>query len=284
VIKDIPEAATRLTTLSTGETDLFFQVPFDLVDQLKSAQGIRIQEAATNFWDPLVMNCKKAPFSNPKVRKAVRLCLDKDAVIRIALNGHGHKVILPLLPTDPVYPSQVADLRQNYAQAKSLLSAAGYPNGFTTPMYIGTGRPARERLSELIVDMLKPANIICNIQRMPIDKFFANVESNGELYCDGFPADPGADMHLYPVFHSGGSFDISHWDDPKADALLDQARQTASSAQRRVIYGRFAELLNEEGPMWIPWVQNIVIAHRERVKGFRVWHDFRVWLGETWVS
>jgi peptide/nickel transport system substrate-binding protein len=284
VLRQIPEAATRLTSFQSGQTDIFWLVPFELFDSLKAAKGVTIYEATTNFWDSLVMNQNKPPFTNPKVRKAVRLALDKDRAIALCLRGHGRKVVLPLLPSDPQYPSQVKDLEPNLAEAKKLLAESGSPNGFEVPMYIGTGRPARERLAEVVCDMLKPLNIMCKIERMPIDKFFADVEGNGEFYCDGYPCSPAPAMHLYPVFHSGASFNVAKWTNPQADQILEQARQTASAQRARELYGKLADILNEEGPMWIPWVQNIVIATRERVKGFHAWHDFRVWLGESWVE
>ena len=153
-------------------------------------------------------------------------------------------------------------------------------------MYIGVGRPQRERLAEVICDMLKPINVRCKIQRLPIDKFFAEVEGNGEFYTDGFFGDPGADMHIYPMFKSGASWNgaCGHWSNPEVDKLLDEARQTASVEQRKKLYGRLAELINEDGTVMIPWVLNHIVAHRERVQGFQAWPDLRMWLKETWVT
>jgi peptide/nickel transport system substrate-binding protein len=284
VLKEIPEAATRVTSLQNGETDILWQVPFDLVDQLKGAKGIRLSEVATSSWDAMVMDVRKKPFDNPKVRKAVRLAVNKDELIKVAIRGHGQRVVIPLLPSDPVYPSHVKDLQQNYNEAKRLLAEAGYPNGFETPMYIGVGRPARERLGEIVCDMLKPLNVRCKIQRVPIDKFFAEIEGNGEFYSDGWFHDPGADMHLYPNFRTGGSWNVFHWSNAEADKVLDEARQSASTEQRRKLYGRLAELINEDGPVMIPWVLNHIIAYRERVQGFRAWPDLRIWTKEAWVT
>jgi peptide/nickel transport system substrate-binding protein len=108
VLKEIPEAATRVTSLQNGETDILWQVPFDLVDQLKGAKGIRLSEVATSSWDAMVMDVRKKPFDNPKVRKAVRLAVNKDELIKVAIRGHGQRVVIPLLPSDPVYPGQTA--------------------------------------------------------------------------------------------------------------------------------------------------------------------------------
>jgi peptide/nickel transport system substrate-binding protein len=286
VFKEIPEAATRQTSIQKGDTDIFWQVPFDLVDQIGKARGIKLSEVATNAWDPLVMHAKKKPFDDPRVRKAIRLACNKDQLIKVCIRGHGQNVVLPLLPNDPVYPSQVKNLPTDIAQAKKLLADAGYANGFETPMYIGVGRPQRERLAEVVADMLKAINVRCKIQRMPIDKFFAEVEGNGEFYTDGFFGDPGADMHIYPMFKTAAAWNgaCGHWSNPEVDKLLDEARQTPSVEERKKLYGRLAELINEDGTVMIPWVLNHIVAHRERVQGFRAWPDLRIWLKETWVT
>ncbi len=286
VFKEIPEAATRQASIEKGDSDIFWQVPFDLVEQIGKSKGIKLSEVATNAWDPLVMNATKKPFDDPRVRKAIRLACNKDQLIKVCIRGHGQKVVLPLLPNDALYPSHVKDLPYDLAQAKKLLAEAGHPNGFETPMYIGVGRPQREREAEVVADMLKAVNIRCNIQRMPIDKFFAQVEGNGEFYTDGFFGDPGADMHIYPNFRSGGAWSgpCGHWMNAEADKVLDEARQTASVEQRKKLYGRLAELILEDGTVMIPWVLNHIVAYRERVHGFHAWPDLRIWLKAVWVT
>ena len=99
-------------------------------------------------------------------------------------------------------------------------------------MYLGIGRPQRERAGVAIAEMLKPIGINVDIQRMPLDKFFAEVEGNGELYTDGWFGDQGTDMHIYPMFHSTGSWNtiVFHWNNKDADTILEKAR---SSTGRR---------------------------------------------------
>ena len=75
-----------------------------------------------------------------------------------------------------------------------------------------------------------------------------------------------------------------HWSNPEVDKLLEEARQTASAEQRKKLYGRLAELINEDGTVMIPWVLNHIVAYRERVQGFQAWPDLRIWLKETWVT
>jgi peptide/nickel transport system substrate-binding protein len=263
-----------------------WQVPFELMDQLKSNSDVVVDEITTESWDPVVMDIRKPPFDNPKVRQAIRYALNKDELIKVSLFGHGVKVPLPLSPKNPVYPDNVPDIEQDLAKAKQLLADAGYANGFETPMYIGVGRPQREREAVAVAEMLKPLNVTSNIQRMPIDKFFADIEGKGEFYTDGWFGDQGTDMHLYPLFHSTGSWNtaVFHWVNKDADDVLDKARQTNDVAQRKTLYGQLTRILQDDGPVAITWVANTANAVRKNVQNFHTWPDLRIWAGETWLQ
>jgi peptide/nickel transport system substrate-binding protein len=264
----IQEAAVRVNSLKTGETDLMFFVPFEVVDQLK-VPGIVVDEVPTGTWDPLVMDVRKPPFSDPRVRQAVRYALDKEQLIKVGLFGHGTRVAFPLSPLEPAYPKDVPMVPYDVEKAKALLTAAGYPNGFETPLYIGVGRPQRERLSVAAAEQLKAVGIRCNIQRLPLDKFFADVESKGEFYVTGWSANATVDAQIYPRFHSTGVWNVAHWKNPTADAILDKARQTASVDERRKLYTELGNILNEDGPFMYAWVATHINAWRDNVSGYK---------------
>lgn len=285
IFKEIPEPATRVTSIQNNETDIFWYVPFDLVEQLRSSPGIVIDESTTNGFDVLVMHVEKEPFNDPRVRQAIRLACNKQELLQLCLQGHGEQVVLPLRPSDPFYPDHVADWEQDYETAKQLLAEAGYPDGFETPMYIGLGRPARERMAEIIADMLKPLNIRCNIQRMPIDKFFAEVEFHGEFYTTGFFSAPAPHMHLAPHFVTGGHWNVYHYSNPEVDRLFEEAKATRSDEEKKRLYGEITEIvIRGDGPNMIPWVTTYINAIRDHVQGFRSYPDFYLRLAEVSVA
>ena len=232
------------------------------------------------------MRQDRPPLDNVKVRQAVRYAINKDELIKLSLFGHGVKVPIPLAPSNPAYPDNAPNIEQDYAKAKQLLADAGLANGFETPLYIGVGRPQREREGVALADMLKPLNITTNIQRMPIDKFFADIEGKGEFYTDGWFGDQGTDMHLYPMFHSTGSWnnDVFHWTNKDVDDVLDKARQTSDVKQRKQLYAKLVEILNDDSPLAISWVANTANAYRKNVQGMHTWPDLRIWAGEAWLG
>ena len=77
------------------------------------------------------MRNDQSPFTDPRVRQAVALTLDRPGVVAALLSGDG--AVANDYPFGPRFASTdttVAQRTQNIAQAKQLLAAAGHPNGF----------------------------------------------------------------------------------------------------------------------------------------------------------
>lgn len=267
-LKLIPEIASRVVSLKNGETHVLWQVDFAVFDELKQSSGVKVREIPTESWDPLVMDVRKPPFSDPKVRQAIRYAIDKDELIKLSLFGHGVKVPFPLSPQNPLFPSDVPNIPLDITKAKQLLSDAGYPDGFKTPLYLGIGRPVRVAEGIAIAEMLKAINVQCDIQQMPLDKFFSDIEFKGEFYTDGWRGEPSTDSQIYSRFRTDGGWNVGHWSNAEADKLLDQSRQTASVDERRSLYSKLAQIVNEDGPYMIAWVANRSDAWRTEVLNF----------------
>ena len=76
-----------------------------------------------------------APFTDPRVRQAVALTLDRPGMVKALLDGYGSSATTTRSPrgSRPTDTS-VAQRTQNIAKAKQLLSAAGHPSGFSTTL------------------------------------------------------------------------------------------------------------------------------------------------------
>jgi peptide/nickel transport system substrate-binding protein len=83
----------------------------------------------------LSMRCDQAPFTDPRVRQAIALTLNRPAIVTALFKGYAD--IGNDSPFAPVFPSTEHQRRpaaQNISQAKSLLAAAGHSSGFSTQL------------------------------------------------------------------------------------------------------------------------------------------------------
>jgi len=117
----------------------------DVVSVLGSVQGAQallnnpqynIVTLKSSIHEELSMRNDQAPFTDPRVRQAVALTLNRPDLVKALIGGYGS--VGNDSPFAPIFPStetSVSQRTQNIAKAKQLLSAAGHPNGFRTRMF-----------------------------------------------------------------------------------------------------------------------------------------------------
>ncbi|MDD5220020.1 MAG: ABC transporter substrate-binding protein, partial [Candidatus Bipolaricaulis sp.] len=92
VMRIVPDATTRAILLQSGEVDIVEQLPVDLLGQLATVPGIKVEYFPLQNFASLHFNGGKAPFNNEKVRQAISHAIDIDAIINEVEKGH----VLPM--------------------------------------------------------------------------------------------------------------------------------------------------------------------------------------------
>ena len=137
-------AKTEFTFYST-ETPLVLALTggtIDVVGQFSVSDGPQllnggytVSKLRSSAHRELSMRTDLKPFTDPRVRRAIALTLDRPAIVKSLFNGYAD--LGNDSPFAPVFPStntSVPQRAKNIAEAKSLLRAAGYPNGFSTQL------------------------------------------------------------------------------------------------------------------------------------------------------
>jgi peptide/nickel transport system substrate-binding protein len=161
----VPEAATRVAMLERGEADIVYFIPGELIDRVKSNPKLRLAPVVSGNWwleFPGFQNPAN-PFHDKRVREAISLAVDRDAINDAECGGMG-VVDGNWINNDVEYGMEWPKWPQDVAKAKKLLAEAGYPNGFNvdwvtpTPNYYSRG--------ERIVSQLQGIGIRSRLQVM----------------------------------------------------------------------------------------------------------------------
>src|SRR5260370_10539068 len=131
-IVSVPDPATRVAMLERGEADIIYGIPGELVARLKDNPKLMLAPVVSgNFWlefpgfqDP------KNPLHDKRVREAVSLAIDRDAINQAESAGFG-VVDGNWINDDVQYALGWPQWEYNLAKAKKLMGDAGFPNGFT---------------------------------------------------------------------------------------------------------------------------------------------------------
>jgi peptide/nickel transport system substrate-binding protein len=256
VFRPVPEAGPRVASILAGEADIITKVPSDKVDEINKSTKARVEAPFYAGLYVLAVNSKVPPLDNPKVKQALSLAIDRDAIVKSIWRGQG---IVPNGPInrgsdigyDPNRPPLAFDLNK----AKALLQEAGYKD---EPIIIEStqGQLQNDRvMSEAIAEMWKKAGV--NVQIEIIDAAVRGEKNRNKTFKGLFWSDPtdtiqDPDGMMYRLLGPGGSQD--YWRHPEWDDLGAKARTSLDKDFRDKAYKRMTEIHLEHFP-WIPVVQ-----------------------------
>jgi peptide/nickel transport system substrate-binding protein len=283
VFRPIVEDQARLTELLTGQLDLIVGVPADFVSQLESNPRLSLlKQTGVHVWY-LGINNQKKPFDDRRVRQALNYAVDKEAIVRDVLKGTGAISKGPVMPNTWGAEPGLRAYPHDPARAKKLLAEAGYPNGFTTTLWVpesGSGMQSPVAMSTVIQSNLKAVGVTVNMQTMEWGAYLAKLRSKEqELFALSWMAgmeDP--DMVMYPLLHSSqwtpNGPNRALYRNEQFDKLLTEARLTTDQARRAAMYRQAQKILIEDAP-WIFVDHEVQIAaHSKRVSGFKLHPSF----------
>ena len=256
--RPVPEAAPRVAALLAGDADIITKVPSDQVQRVDQSDKARAEGAFYAGLYVLAVNSKNPPLDNPKLKQALSLAIDREAIVKSLWRGQG---IVPngfVAKGDEVgYDPNRPPLEFNLDKAKQLLQEAGYNN---EPVIIESteGQLQNDRqMSEAIVEMWKKAGI--NAQMELIEASVRAQKNRDRAFKGMFWSDPTSTLQdpdgmMYRLLGPGGSQD--YWRHPEWDRLGEQARFSLDNNLRNQNYLQMQKIMDEHFP-WLPIVQPI---------------------------
>jgi peptide/nickel transport system substrate-binding protein len=198
----VPEAATRVAMLERGEADIVYFIPGELIDRVKNNPKLRLAPVVSGNWwleFPGFQNPAN-PFHDKRVREAVSLGVDRDAINDAECGGMG-VVDGNWINNDVEYGIEWPKWEHDVAKAKKLLAEAGYPNGFTVDWV--TPAPNYYSRGERIVSQLQGIGIRSRLQVMERGVFLKKLQG-------GMREWPGVQI-IFNATRIGGTW--SNWYD-----------------------------------------------------------------------
>ena len=245
VFKVVPEDATRVVLLETGEVHAIMRVPPIDAPRLEATPGIELVRVPSVRTIYIGMNCQLPPFDDVRVRWAINYAVDKEAIVEHVLEGVGRPSDAPISPGIFGY-HPMPRYEYNPERAKRLLALAGYPDGFKVTLYHPTGRYLMDAaIAEAVQSYLREVGIEVELVTMEWPAYLAftrkPLEETGlEMYLLGWGCvTMDADYGLYPLFHSSQwapKVNRTFYRNTTVDLLLEEARLTMDAERRDELY------------------------------------------------
>ncbi|GMA15359.1 ABC transporter substrate-binding protein [Deinococcus metallilatus] len=276
IFKVIPDPQAAVLALKRGEVQILADVSNQTIPAIRADPNLRLltQPGLTISGVSLPFNVK--PFSDVRVRQALNYAIDKDALNRTLYQGLAKTLTSPLPEAQWGFDPSLKGYPYDPQKAKQLLTAAGYPNGFTAELLAyNTARgynPAGPQLAIAIQGYLKQIGVNVNVKQMEFGSFLSTVRSGkyGGMALTGWSGDNGdPDNFLYELFASPNIpvGNTSGYKNPKVDALLQQAQFSTDRNQRVKLYQQAQRQIMQDAP-WIFVNSTLQVrAARKEVQG-----------------
>jgi peptide/nickel transport system substrate-binding protein len=257
----------QVTALLGGSADLLVTTPATDLPALRGNSNVKVLTARTSAHNGIFVRTDKAPFTDKRVRQAMALCLNRPDIVKSVEQGLGvigdDNVIAPAFP---LY-SPIAQRVQDYATARALLHAAGYPHGFSITLTTTPDTAGLVPLATVAQQMWKPAGINVKIKQEPGAVYYVNDWLQAPLTVTDWAHRPTPSQFLDTAYRTAAQWNASHWSNSTFDRLTSELDATLDSSNRKAIARQIELLMKDEVPAIITVFNDAPRTMRSNVQG-----------------
>ncbi len=277
-----PDQAVRTAKLTAGECDITLNPAAADIEKLKADPNLQVQEQEGLNIGYLALNVKKPPFDNVKVRQAVNMAIDKEAIVKAVFQGAAQAAKNPIPPTIWSYNDDVQAYAYDPKKAKAMLAEAGVKDLKIDLWYMPVQRPYNldaKKMAELMQADLAKIGITAELKTYEWGEYRKRMQAgehqSGLLGWSGDNGDP--DNFLGVLLSCGSARDggqnVAKWCNEDFTKLIDEAAATADTAKRTELYKQAQVIFHDKAP-WVPIDHSVVyMPMSKKVKGYKI-HPF----------
>ena len=275
VIKIIPDTETQSMMFESGELDILdLDYAADSVDRFTETYPDQIVQGPRVGIVYFTMNFNKEPFQDVRVRKAVQMSIDRQAILDALYGGRG-QVEQGIFPHGLIgFNPDQEEIKYDPEAAKTLLAEAGYADGFD--MEIAADSSASDTMTmalEIVSDQLAEVGIRAEIKNYD-ESTWLETRKSGELgsFMSTWSADYNdPDNFIYTFFGNEEKTRIRSINYPDTEVMerVAKARTIVNEDERLAEYKALEEKLIHEDAAWVPMFSRLhLFAVSKRVHGF----------------
>ena len=275
VIKIIPDTETQSMMFESGELDILdLDYAADSVDRFTETYPDQIVQGPRVGIVYFTMNFNKEPFQDVRVRKAVQMSIDRQAILDALYGGRG-QVEQGIFPHGLIgFNPDQEEIKYDPEAAKALLAEAGYADGFD--MEIAADSSASDTMTmalEIVSDQLAEVGIRAEIKNYD-ESTWLETRKSGELgsFMSTWSADYNdPDNFIYTFFGNEEKTKIRSINYPDTEVMnrVAKARTIVNEDERLAEYKALEEKIVHEDAAWVPMFSRLhLFAVSKRVEGF----------------
>ena len=265
-IIDFSDDTAKVNALLSGQVHAITNLPAANLSQVQGNAAFKALISQCGAWQPFTMRVDQAPFSDVRVRQAMRLIVNRPQMIEQALAGQGRVANDLYAPYDPAYDSALPQRHQDLEQAKSLLKAAGH-SGLTVQLTTAPVYQGIVQAAEVFAQQASGAGV----------KVKLNQTDTATFYGPNYLKWPFAQDFWFTRNYLGqvaqGSlpnspFNETHWANPQFQKLIKEAQAQNDTAKRTELLHAAQQIEYESGGYIVWSFSNQLDAYSAAITGF----------------
>lgn len=258
-----PDASVRYAKLQKGECQAMpFPNPADIA-KMKQNSDINLLEQPGLNVGYISFNVEKKPLDNQKVRQALSMAVNKDAIIEAVYQGAGQKAKNLIPPTMWGYNDDIVDYEYNPEKAKALLKEAGLADGFTIDLWAMPVQrpynPNARRMAEMVQADWEKIGVKTKIVSYEWGEYLKRAKSGEhQAVMMGWTGDNGDPDNFFATLFSCAAKEqgsnYSKWCYKPFEDLIQPARVAADHDKRVELYKQAQVVMHDQAPA-------LIIAH-----------------------
>jgi peptide/nickel transport system substrate-binding protein len=278
VFLPIVDATVRLANLKSGGLDLIERVLATDIKDVRSDSRLKLSTAIELGYQGITLNIGKDKAKGPlsqsaKVRQALDLSIDRDAINQVVFNGEFKPGNQWINPDHPYYQKAFPLRPRDVAKAKALLKEAGVTPPVNVDFMVPKGAET-EAVAQVVQSMASEAGFDMKIRVTEFATSLKQAEAGEyQAFMLAWSGRIDPDGNSYVFLKTGAPQNYSAWSNAEADKALDDARLVTDLAQRKAIYEKLAKAEMEDQALLYIYHRRILIAHTTKLDGYRQMPD-----------
>ena len=279
VYQPIVDATVRLANLRSGQLDFIERVAPSDIPNLRNDSRFKIAKIVEIGYQGITINVGKSDLAqknplgrDPRVREAFELSLDRDAIVKVAMEGEAQAGNQWVAPSNRFYGKSAPLPKRNVERAKQLLKEAGVPNPSFTLMTPTTSDA--QRIAQIVQAMAKEAGFDIKIQSTEFATSL-NLADKGqfEAYVLAWSGRADPDGNLHTMLACKGPTNYAGYCKDEVEKLITESRTSLDATRRAAAYDKIAQQVQKDRPIVYLFHRHWLWAHTAKLSGLRTVPD-----------
>lgn len=278
-----PQALSN--ALLSGQIDLASNVGAVAARVAESRTDVQIVRRPNDTSMPIVMRAADGPFADPLVREALRLAVDREAMVQQVLSGYGTVANDVLGTGDADYDASIPQRKRDVERAKQLLAEAKFDTAKTYDLVTTEDVPGLAESATLFATQVKDAGVSIKVVKQESAQFWDKTWLNAPLYTTYWGTNDSVIFFAGKTLNSETKFNEAAWKDPAFDAAYKATVATTDAAKRKPLIAELQKIQHERSGYLLWGMADGVDLAGAKVQGLPKLGGYgRVQLERVWLA